>query len=365
MATPSSSRDIFLDCLKGFAIGSVVLGHTFQGATPDFDHYWPFRIVYAFHMPMFMFVSGMTAAVSFSKRLDRPANYLSYLLDIRSKLVRLVVPFVTWAIFYYFWVKPAGYNAASWLLFVVQYPDNGLWFLWILFLCSCVLALLCAGVDYACRSLAAPRPGSANPTILYLTLVLAWPVSQALLHILPNYPSLAMAKNFFIYFFAGFAFHIILPRGLPGVIRWIPYAVFVALVPFWYRTELSPLASLFAHPGAANAEYVLIVAFAGTLAFVDLARLFAAWAPALLARPIAFVGTRSLDIYAIHFYALAYVPRFFAPIAISLAVSFALRTNPITSWLFLGQKPLKIWSTLRYRLFPDHERTATNVVAAE
>jgi fucose 4-O-acetylase-like acetyltransferase len=65
MATQPSSRDIFLDCLKGFAIVTVVLGHTFQGATADFDHYLPFRLVYAFHMPMFMFVSGMTASLSF------------------------------------------------------------------------------------------------------------------------------------------------------------------------------------------------------------------------------------------------------------------------------------------------------------
>ena len=38
-------RDGFLDCLKGLAILTVVAGHTFQGATPDFDEYWPFRFI--------------------------------------------------------------------------------------------------------------------------------------------------------------------------------------------------------------------------------------------------------------------------------------------------------------------------------
>jgi len=43
--TTAPSRDPYLDCLKGFAIVTVVLGHTFQNATADFDHYLTFRLV--------------------------------------------------------------------------------------------------------------------------------------------------------------------------------------------------------------------------------------------------------------------------------------------------------------------------------
>jgi fucose 4-O-acetylase-like acetyltransferase len=364
MATPISSRDTFLDCLKGLAIGTVVLGHTFQGATPDFDHYLPFRLIYAFHMPMFMFIAGMTASLSFSRRLRDTANYPSYLADIRFKALRLVLPFITWAVIQYFWIKPAEYNPATWLLHILHYPDNGLWFLWILFLCSCVLALICAGIEYAYRLIATARSdGGENSAVLYLLLMLVWPVASAMLHALPSDPGLALTKSYFLYFFAGFAFHIIRPAGLPPAVRWIPYVIFIALVPFWYRTEISPVASLFSNPGAANNQYVRIVAFTGTLAFVDFTRLFVRWAPALLARTVAFVGRRSLDIYAIHFYALGYLPRVIAPIVISLAVSFVLRTNPVTSWLFLGQKPMKMWRMTGYRLFPKHAGTTHNAVA--
>lgn len=366
MATPVSSRDTFLDCLKGFAIGSVVLGHTFQGATPDFDHYLPFRLVYSFHMPMFMFVAGMTASFGFSKRMNTAPDFPSYVSEIRSKALRLVVPFVTWAIIQYFLNHPEGYGPATWLLHVLQFPDNGLWFLWILFQCSCILALVNIAVQYAYRVLAATTSnGKKNPAALYLLLILAWPFASALLHALPSDLGLGMAKTFFLYFFAGLVFHIIRPNGLPNTIRWIPYAIFIALVPFWYRTELSPVASLFPNPGFANLEYQKIVALAGTLAFVDFARLFANRAPALLTKAVAFIGKRSLDIYAIHFYFLGYFPPVIAPIAISLGVSLALRTNFVTSWLCLGQKPLNIWRIGRdlfALITPRHSGTTDKAV---
>lgn len=351
--TVRAPRDPMLDCLKGFAIITVVLGHTFQGATPDFDNYLPFRIVYSFHMPMFMFVSGMTASLAFSRRLKVAAGWSSYLNDLPSKALRLVVPFLTWAVIQYFMVRPDGYTAATWLLHVLQFPDNGLWFLWVLFQCSCVFAVVGIMTQGAAHFLATRRPErGSNTTLLYVALILAGILANSLLRSFPNVSGIYLTKVHFIYFFAGAVFHMMLPRGLPNSIRWIPYVVFVALVPFWYRTELSPLATLFANPGKVNSTYQHIIAFAGTLAFVDLVALFAAKSPALPTRAVAFLGTRSLDIYAIHFYALGYFPPVIAPIAISLVVSLLLRTNPVTSWLCLGQRPMRLWPMPRLnRLF--------------
>lgn len=359
-----SSRDTFLDCLKGFAIGTVVLGHTFQGATPDFDHSLPFRLIYSFHMPMFMFIAGMTASLSFSKRLNTTPDLPSYLSEIKSKALRLVVPFMTWAIIKYFLVHPAGYDPATWLLHMLQVPDEGLWFLWALFQCSCVLALASMAVQYFYYSLTATSSGERNnPAELYLLLILAWPIANALFRALPSDLGLGLAKAFFPYFFAGFIFHIIRPAGLSNTLRWIPYVIFVALAPFWYRTEVSPVAQLFPNPGSANLEFQRIVAVAGTLALVDFARLFTDNAPALLTRAVAYCGKRSLDIYAIHFFFLPYFPPVIAPIAASLGVSVILRTNPVTSWLCLGQKPMKIWPMNRYRLSQGPAGLTNNAVA--
>ena len=343
MATPSSPRDLFLDCLKGFAIATVVLGHTFQNATPDFDHYLPFRLVYSFHMPMFMFVSGMTASFSVSRRLNTELDFSSYADEIRSKALRLLLPFVTWAVIQYFMIHPEGYSAATWLAHVIQFPDNGLWFLLELFQCSCLMILVSIAVQYAFGRLVARRPSEiSNPATLYIVLILVGLLAYVVMRLAPLSAAF-LPKLHFIYFFAGVVFHILRPAGLGNSIRWIPYVIFVALVPFWYRTETSPMALLFGHPGLANSLYRYLVAFAGTLAFIDLVRFFADKTTAFLTRPVAFAGKRSLDIYAIHFYFLAYFPPVIAPIAISLGVSFLLRTNFVTSWLCLGQKPLNIW----------------------
>ncbi|ROT03695.1 hypothetical protein ED388_12660 [Muribaculaceae bacterium Isolate-007 (NCI)] len=46
----------YIDCLKGFAIFLVVLGHVVQNY--NLMDSWIFRIIYSFHMPLFMFMSG-------------------------------------------------------------------------------------------------------------------------------------------------------------------------------------------------------------------------------------------------------------------------------------------------------------------
>ncbi len=348
IATTVRSRDPFLDCLKGFAIATVVLGHTFQGATSDFDHYLPFRLVYSFHMPMFMFIAGMTASLGLLSRLRDAPNFSSYVSDTGAKALRLVVPFITWAFIKYYMGQPDGYNPATWLLHILRSPDDGLWFLWILFQCSCVMVVVTIVAQYVVGLLAARMPDKANDLAGYIILIVVGLITNGLIHSGPNGLGFGMTKVYFIYFFAGAVFHSICPNGLPKTLFWTS-VIFIALAPFWYRTEMSPVALLFPKPGLINPTYQKIVAFAGTLAFVELVRLFAAKAASLPVQMASFVGKRSLDIYAIHFYFLAYFPPVIAPLVISLGVSFLLRTNPLTSWLCFGQKPLNIWHVSRRR----------------
>jgi fucose 4-O-acetylase-like acetyltransferase len=61
----TSTREPLLDAVKGFAILTVVLGHTIQsGLGPDYlesEAYFSdglFKAIYSFHMPLFMLISG-------------------------------------------------------------------------------------------------------------------------------------------------------------------------------------------------------------------------------------------------------------------------------------------------------------------
>jgi fucose 4-O-acetylase-like acetyltransferase len=54
--TTITYRDTFLDIAKGLAIILVVIGHVVQGSSEKFDGLLWFRVIYSFHMPLFVFV---------------------------------------------------------------------------------------------------------------------------------------------------------------------------------------------------------------------------------------------------------------------------------------------------------------------
>ncbi|MGO4671153.1 acyltransferase family protein, partial [Bosea sp. 2RAB26] len=332
-------RDVFLDCLKGLAIITVVLGHTFQGVGPRFDDYMPFKVVYSFHMPMFIFVSGMVASIGFKKKIFADVPPGSFIVGLGKSSVRLLLPFFTWALVSFYLLQSSTAVLSQWMLLVVSNPDNGLWFLWVLFQCQIVLALISASFAalrrYRPINLEAIRP----VYVVALLLLVAYPTRKLFLAT-PNESGLHLTKIYLIYFLAGVLSHIWRPKGLPAAIRWAPYLAFALAVPFWHRSNLSPLVEVLpavTYPDNLITAYQYLVGFAGTFAFVDFARVVANRAPRWVAQALSYIGARSLDIYAIHLYALGVFPPVIAPIALSLAASAVLRTNPVTSWLCFGQ----------------------------
>jgi fucose 4-O-acetylase-like acetyltransferase len=85
-------RDTALDGLRGFLIFLVVLGHAVSGSdriAPQNAWYGDLRtMIYAFHMPVFMFLSGHVAALVRSRTAATPLP--RYLLE---RMDRLLVPF--------------------------------------------------------------------------------------------------------------------------------------------------------------------------------------------------------------------------------------------------------------------------------
>ena len=65
-----SKRIEELDVLKGVAIICVVIGHVHLFAPPPGDtEDWTYKVIYSFHMPLFMTISGLLSA----KLFERPA----------------------------------------------------------------------------------------------------------------------------------------------------------------------------------------------------------------------------------------------------------------------------------------------------
>ena len=69
-----TTRDRTIDNIRGFAIFLVVVGHCimrfYEYNAAFADNYW-FRLIYSFHMPLFMFVGGWVAWLTFDGTLTK------------------------------------------------------------------------------------------------------------------------------------------------------------------------------------------------------------------------------------------------------------------------------------------------------
>ena len=151
-ATRSTERLQWIDTAKGIGIFLVVLGHAIRPgmiAIPWCD--FLFRLIYAFHMPLFFLLSGYTFALSYAKHLNAPGRYTL------KRTKTLLVPFVCYAALIYLcfliayrlpvvgdllasssfaWVDPLSY---VYLLFVWENPYAAhLWYIWVLLVITLV-----------------------------------------------------------------------------------------------------------------------------------------------------------------------------------------------------------------------------------
>lgn len=127
-------RDFAIDNLKAFAIILVVFGHSLQ-----YLYYPPFagkelydnlifRLIYMFHMPLFIFISGI-----FHSNKSSTSKFLS------RQCQRLIVPMIFWAvlnnIFQIIFIDNFKITINSLLhSFLYDY-----WFIWCLFECKVIL----------------------------------------------------------------------------------------------------------------------------------------------------------------------------------------------------------------------------------
>ena len=122
-----------IDAIKGFAIFLVVLGHSIQANALNFDDNSVFRIIYSFHMPLFMFLSGYVTHIN----INYPISGF-----IAKRFRTLVVPFISWHLILFIFLGRYQQQLITHYLYTLfNCPDMGLWFLWILFLNSCIFAL--------------------------------------------------------------------------------------------------------------------------------------------------------------------------------------------------------------------------------
>lgn len=142
-----AERSIYINIVKGVAIFLMIWGHCIQVCaldTFDFFENAVFKVIYSFHMPLFMLVSGYLFQVSFQKR------NLKDLIVHRAKPIvwtiiigGIVIWFCTTCLFE---VLRGNYSIIFGGHWVKTF--DGLWFLWSILSASIGVAIICKKVTY-------------------------------------------------------------------------------------------------------------------------------------------------------------------------------------------------------------------------
>lgn len=130
-----------VDVARSIGIILVVLGHAFPDASLEGgiqNNVWRivYHIIYSFHMPLFVFLSGFVSDV-YSIDVCDCCN------RVKKKFKRLMIPYFCWGILYIpFRILLAQYASAEfnikrlWRILIGENPYSGLWFLYALFTIS-------------------------------------------------------------------------------------------------------------------------------------------------------------------------------------------------------------------------------------
>ncbi|QWD52927.1 acyltransferase family protein [Polynucleobacter paneuropaeus] len=350
MSPNIKNRDQFLDIAKGLAIILVILGHTFQGLSENFDDLIGFRVIYSFHMPLFIFISGMVFSVTLKKTALEQTQIHSlftlYLTRIYRSFIRLIIPFSAWTIIGYFLNKRYEEGKIwefepllTFFVKVIRSPDWSLWFLVCVFYCICALSL----IEFCCAILRL-KFNIKKKYVFEITLILLSIYISSILHgigIRTGGYGVGFLMSYFIYFTLGYIVAgPIIKSILKKSITYFSILIFICLVPFWHRTSphhLSLTTPEFIVPYLNNNLFGGFLALLGSLTVMLLVEFFSNRPNWILSKFLARCGVLSLGIYAIHFYFLVYKPPVLGPLIISVLITLIIQKIPILRVVLLGE----------------------------
>ncbi|MGL4596076.1 MAG: acyltransferase family protein, partial [Bacteroidia bacterium] len=317
----------------------VVLGHAIQYNMGDNHNNNPlFRFIYAFHMPLFMFISGFLSFGTFDGSTAK----------LWKRFQALIIPFFTWFFIGYiftFLINRFTGNAQgplfSEFMALLQAPDRGLWFLWILFL------------NFIALFFSLQLKTRYTEFFLFAQVLLLLILNSFLktrLGALDLWP-------WFLFFFAlGYSWHkhqdqlerLIRMAGLVSLV------LFPILVSFWYKNaEPSFVMSL---QLSGKLKTLILFVYAWSLPVFGILFCYTIFKKLMtLAFPfksqLLVLSTMTLELYCIHFYflnfcglmrswplALSISTSFLLALAGSIAVQWLLHKSPILAALCFGKE---------------------------
>lgn len=127
-------RLVWADALKGWLIILVIIGHSIQtvlGADCNNSHAW--NLIYSFHMPAFMAISGYFASN------NKEGSWKKMVSNIFRRFQQLLVPYFIWSIILF--IKDYSHTLSSFTQIITN-PDKYFWFLWVLFFIAVIHSII-------------------------------------------------------------------------------------------------------------------------------------------------------------------------------------------------------------------------------
>ncbi|HHE3530697.1 TPA: acyltransferase family protein [Yersinia enterocolitica] len=270
-------RNKNIDVLKALATLLVIAGHVIQTTTSNFDDDILFKVIYSFHMPLFMCISGYL--------YKEPKGISS---DLMKKAKLLLIPFFSWAMINFFIFNTDGVHLSSfysymWALLIN--PSLGLWFLWVLFFTMCIFMLL-------------PEKNKSLYIIIFII------ISDRLQHkftLLSEFGMGLLTWQFF-FFFMGYCFKqsSILSIIKNRYINILSLIVYLALVTQWHRLNVETIFGLTIENSILNNRLLFMIRYATAIsAIVFLFGLDYCWVYKKLKYAIDYLSNNSLAFYAV------------------------------------------------------------------
>jgi len=335
-------RDAFLDIAKGLAIILVIVGHVIQGSPGNFDDLLWFRVIYSFHMPLFVFLSGAVAAKAFQS--DSVQHGMKAAIDeaktkIAKAVVRLLLPFVAWCLINQL-IYHHSDSLISALILAFRHPDTALWFLLAIFYCIVLAALfnIFFSVIYELsirEGLKEVAKWICDCRVQIVLMILIW---WAIREHTPRGAGFSLIRPYFLYYVLGIGFYKYLYLKI-STWGYLPaWLIFIALIPFWSRIATDNINGVTWIPTELSYFYAGLVALSSSFLILGIVKCISETNIKRIKSFLILCGQLSLGIYAIHYFFLAYSPLLLAPLLLSVVLAYGINRIPVLRTILLGER---------------------------
>ena len=338
-----SNRIVFYDLMKLIALGFVMLDHTFQHWRPAITQSVFYNFIFLTQMPLFFFIAGYFSfrkATSASRFLDSTKN------ELRA-CASYLIPFFSFALLKWASGGYASSSLSQYLILIISRPQNGLWFLWVLFWMETIL-----NISGFLAGLIKGIPFKRITTIAFYLLCLSIP---AALYLFANaFGDSKLLVYYSLFFLLGPILMPILEKVTSigdGEKRHLLMALLAAISLLLLAIVLNYNPSYLNGPDTLINISLRVVGGLSSVAVIVM--VCSELCRASLFRQISKLGMFSLETYYVHVFLLSipaidglfqkwpFAWSFATLVLITFGIIFAIKTFPILDCIIFGKNPSK------------------------